>query len=163
MGAGGYNRAMIHDEQSWSVSRRRWVGAAVAVVTLGTIVLLHGLTPAQGGMGTHRQMGISPCGMVMRTGYPCPGCGVTTSMTAMAHGQIVYAAQSQIFGVVAMVLLLALGLVGAAQAAGGRNFLKIVRIGLWKWYSLAGVVVLLVGWGLKVAIGVADGTYPIGR
>ena len=154
---------MNRDEQSWSAVRRRWVGALVAVCAFGVVALLHTLIPAEGGMGTHRKLGLSPCGMVARTGYPCPGCGVTTSMTSMAHGRIAYAAHCQIFGVVAMLSLVAMGIAGAMQAIRGRNFLKIVRIGLWKWYSLAGVVVLLMGWGLKVALGDADGTYPSGR
>ncbi len=154
---------MSPEEQSWSTSRCRWVGALVAVCAFGVIALLALLIPAEGGMGTHRKMGLSPCGMVARTGYPCPGCGVTTSVTAMAHGRIAYAAQSQIFGVVVMLGLVALGILGAMQAIHGGNFLKIVRIRLWKWYSLAGILVLLLGWGLKVAMGVADGTYPIGR
>ncbi|MBT3278463.1 MAG: DUF2752 domain-containing protein [Phycisphaerales bacterium] len=154
---------MIYTSKAWSTARRRWVGGTLAAVVLAAMAVLYSLSPTDRGRGTHRQLGLSPCASIVQTGYPCVGCGVTTSLTAMSRGRFVYAAQCHLFGVFAFLAVIALGMMGAAQAISGRNFLKIVRIGVWKWYSLAGVVVLLGGWKLKLAIGIADGTYPIGR
>jgi hypothetical protein len=45
------------------------------------------LTPSPEGHGTHTQLGLPPCPCVMIFGRPCPGCGLTTSFTALLHGQ----------------------------------------------------------------------------
>jgi hypothetical protein len=37
--------------------------------------------------GTHRQLGLPPCPSVVLFHRPCPGCGLTTSFTAMVHGR----------------------------------------------------------------------------
>jgi hypothetical protein len=42
------------------------------------------------------------------TGLPCPGCGLTRSITSMTHGEILSAAAYHPFGPLIWVLLLAL-------------------------------------------------------
>lgn len=36
--------------------------------------------------GTHRQLGLPPCMLNLVTGLPCPACGMTTSVSLLAHG-----------------------------------------------------------------------------
>lgn len=44
------------------------------------------LTPDKSGHGTHQQLGLPPCPSVLFFDRPCPGCGLTTSWTALIHG-----------------------------------------------------------------------------
>lgn len=44
------------------------------------------LTPSVHGHGTHQQLGLPPCGSVLLFGRMCPGCGLTTSWTAVLKG-----------------------------------------------------------------------------
>jgi hypothetical protein len=72
---------------------------ALAVLTIGALI-----RPDPSGMGTHRQLGLPPCGWLAASGYPCPTCGMTTSFSAAAHVQARAAFHAQPFGA-----LLALG------------------------------------------------------
>lgn len=36
--------------------------------------------------GTHRQLGLPPCMLHVVTGFPCPACGMTTSISLLVHG-----------------------------------------------------------------------------
>lgn len=57
------------------------------------------LTPNPVGHGTHTQLGLPPCGFLMVTGLPCPGCGLTTCFTHMIRGEVVMACRANSFGV----------------------------------------------------------------
>lgn len=46
------------------------------------------LTPSTSGVGTHTQLGLPPCGFLYLTGFPCPGCGLTTAFAHLAHGHV---------------------------------------------------------------------------
>jgi hypothetical protein len=48
--------------------------------------------------GTHTQLGLPPCLSVVLFGRPCPGCGMTTSITSLVHGHIVDAFRAHPFG-----------------------------------------------------------------
>lgn len=49
------------------------------------------LHPDPSGHGTHTQLGLPPCPCVLLFHRPCPGCGLTTSFTALIHGNIRFA------------------------------------------------------------------------
>ncbi|MDR3687843.1 MAG: DUF2752 domain-containing protein [Fimbriimonas sp.] len=49
------------------------------------------LHPNKSGHGTHEQLGLPPCPSVLIFDRPCPGCGLTTSWTALIHGDFAYA------------------------------------------------------------------------
>jgi hypothetical protein len=98
-----------------------WVSILVwAVLFLGPLAVLITaamLTPTAEGHGTHTQLGLPPCGFIVYTGYPCPGCGLTTSFAHMIRLQIGGALGANPFGVLlflctaAMVPLALLGIV----------------------------------------------------
>ena len=56
------------------------------------------LEPAPGGIGTHTQLGLPPCGWIVRLDIPCPTCGFTTAFTNVVHGDFVSAFSGQPFG-----------------------------------------------------------------
>lgn len=55
------------------------------LVVTGFGLALH---PDPSGHGTHQELGLPPCPSVLLFDRPCPGCGLTTSWTALLHGQI---------------------------------------------------------------------------
>ena len=66
----------------------RVLAAFVGLVCLTLLLLSASLRPNPAGHGTHRQLGLPPCGMVLALGKPCPTCGMTTAFAYAAHGDL---------------------------------------------------------------------------
>lgn len=115
--------------------------------------------PHASGMGTHRQLGLSQCGSLTRTGWPCPTCGMTTSVTAMAHGQAWPAWKAQPAGVVLFLAAMTLAVVHTVAFASSVEISKLFRPRL-AWL-LIGLGVLLAGWTWKLVAGAAAGQLPL--
>lgn len=67
-----------------------WARRSHALLLLGVLVMVAVglyLTPDPAGHGTHQQLGLPPCTIYYLTGRPCPSCGLTTSVSAILHGQ----------------------------------------------------------------------------
>jgi len=75
----GYTRKSLR-------SQLLWFGFWMAITSIGAV-----LTPDKSGHGTHQQLHLPPCPSVLLFDRPCPGCGLTTSWTALIHGQFAYA------------------------------------------------------------------------
>jgi len=50
------------------------------------------------GHGTHEELGLPACPSVLLFNRPCPGCGLTTSWTALIHGNFGFAFQAHPLG-----------------------------------------------------------------
>ena len=144
---------------AWSGLAVRIRGLVVAAPIVAIVAVAAWLQPDERGMRTHEQLHMRACNYVSTTGWPCPTCGLTTSFSALAHGQVGLAFQAHAFGPVlaaAMVAILALAM---AELLTGRAFLSRLR---WRWWWLiCGLVGLAAGWGLKAYLGWAAGTFPI--
>ncbi len=138
---------------------KRLRGLAVLAPCAALIATAASLAPRGSGYGTHTQLGLPPCSFKVNTGLPCPSCGMTTSMAAMAHGRFADAFAAQPFGVVLFIAAVVLGGFGAAEVVTGRDLLRVLRPRLW-WVG-ALVVGLLAGWGIKLALGAASGKYSL--
>lgn len=57
-----------------------------AMGLLGLLAVTRLLTPNESGMGTHRALGLPPCGSIVMWGIPCPSCGMTTSWAWFVRG-----------------------------------------------------------------------------
>jgi len=57
------------------------------------------LIPKSGGVGTHEELGLPPCGFYLMFHKPCPSCGMTTSFALLMHGKIIQAIKAQPAGV----------------------------------------------------------------
>jgi len=100
--------------------------------------------------GTHRQLGLPPCSLKLLTGFPCPSCGMTTSISLFMHGDLAAAWRVNWAGVVVAFL-------GLASTA----WLFAIASGLFrhsgsiddviKWLALAGGITALVRWSALVA------------
>jgi len=138
--------------------RRRLVAAAAGAFCWGILGLAAAVRPHETGMGTHGELGLPACSFLAETGWPCPTCGLTTSVSAMAHGRVQLAWRAHPFGVVLFVALAVLAAAASAEAVTGRRVLRRCRLGIWAWAALLG---LPAAWGLKMLRGAADGTLPI--
>ncbi len=118
------------------------------------------LPPRAAGHGTHVQLFGRSCSFLARTGYPCISCGMTTSFAAMARGRVVLAGFAHPFGVVLFLAVLATAAVATWCLVLGRPWPRRLRPkAWWIWAGLAG---WLLGWGGKIAMGIAAGQYPLG-
>ncbi|MCY2924507.1 MAG: DUF2752 domain-containing protein [Planctomycetota bacterium] len=159
-----------HEERNESAERRetaeaprasRWWAGLIAAGCAVVLGVCGWLRPSESGVGTHEQLGGSPCGFLIREGIPCPGCGVTTAMAAGAHGRLALAVKAQVGGLVLLAGVVLLGVAGAAQAATGRPVLRRLTLHRWGWWSLAALAAVLIGWAIKLALGYARGELPL--
>jgi sugar phosphate permease len=134
-------------------------GALIAAPCVGIVVLSFCLTPRKVGYGTHEELGLPACSFLQKTGYPCPSCGLTTSFAAMARGDVAAAAVAHPFGAALFVVIAVVGAVGLAELVSDRDVLRRLRPGAW--WAIAAVAGLLLGWGAKIALGLANGTLPV--
>ena len=103
----------------WSLTSRRRLGAMIVLVpsvaVLSTAVML---TPDPTGVGTHRQLGLDTCTVLLLSGWPCPMCGMTTTFSLLAHGQIWQGIVNQPFGSV---------LFGLTLSSAALGFMELLR------------------------------------
>ena len=142
---------------AWRVRLR---GAAAACAVAGVMAVLGGLTPSPEGFGTHTQLGGPYCSFLARTGYPCPTCGVTTSMAWAVRGRFLRAWSAHPLGVLLTAGLAAIAAAGLVELACGRPLLRASRRGLLliAIFLAAG---MMGGWAWKAAAGVMDGSLPL--
>lgn len=144
----------------YTPTQRRWMAAAWLAGALAILGVAIWLSPDDKGYGTHRQMGLGKCGMLVNTGLPCPTCGMTTAFSHTVRAQLVSAFWAQPGG-----LLLALALVASVPIAarvlwtGRRPPIQPERYSA-TFMLFVMLVVLVGGWGFKLLIGLADGTFP---
>jgi len=134
-------------------------GALVLLPCYVIILTAWCLTPRSCGYGTHRQLGLPGCSFLARTGLPCPSCGLTTSVSAAVHGRLGLALRAHPFGPVLLAAVAALAVMGGYELLTGRGMLNKLRLG--PWTAGATIAALLVGWAIKLAIGLASGELPM--
>ena len=140
--------------------RARLRGLLIAMCCWAVLVTGWCLEPRAIGHGTHEQLGMPPCSFLSTTGYPCAFCGLTTSVSAMAHGRIADAFRANAFGVVLFAVLAAATVVSMTELITARNIARGLRARWW-WYVVAAVAGVLAGWGWKVVGGIAAGKLPL--
>ena len=124
-------------------SRITW--AVLFALPFAVMVTAASLVPSEAGHGTHTQLGLPPCGFLVVTGIPCPGCGLTTSFSHMIRAQVVGAAHANPFGVL---LFLVSFFTIPISAYGFVRRLPVVetleRLHFEKWAILLAVTSILV-------------------
>ena len=139
--------------------QQRIVGAIVMAPCVALLAAAWSLTPRTIGYGTAGQLDIPDCSILIRTGYPCPTCGMTTSVSATAHGQLGLAFKAHPFGIVLFAVAAALAVASLWQLVSGRSVLGRLR---WRWWwVLVGLAGLVISWRWVLFSGVRSGTWPI--
>ncbi len=140
------------------------VGRLRAVALFAACVAVLGLAisvvPDARGLGTHQQLGLPPCSLVVMTGLPCPTCGMTTAFAHAARAQFAAAWLAQPAGLALALGVMAVGVGSLYSAVSGRS----VRWRGPRWSAarigLAAVLLLFGGWGFKLLSGLWSGTLP---
>ena len=118
------------------------------------------LTARSKGDGTHTQLRLPACRMMVVDGVPCPTCGLTTSITAASHGDFGASARANVFGTFLFFAFILVGSAGILQAVAGRDILgRIFRRRSWLFCGIL-ITGVLAGWAIKLAIGYNTGQYP---
>ncbi len=126
-------------------------GTAVA---LGCCIVL-----IAAGLDLPGRLNVPACSFLATTGYPCPSCGMTRGIAAMARGRIVTALHLHPFSVMLLAGIVIVAVFAAGEALTGRHLLRKLRPGLWWiWAPLAG---MLAGWAWVLVTGLQEGTLPI--
>lgn len=133
-------------------ARARLIGLALAIVCALPLGIGAWLTPSPTGMGTHRAIGLPPCGFLLATGRPCMTCGMTTAVTLATQGRLVESAKVQPAGAL-VAIVLASGLVAGLHAlAAGVTLRPILDAATNTRTLIATGVMLGAAWGYKVWI-----------
>ena len=101
-----------------------WARWSHALLLLGVLVMVGVglyLTPDPAGHGTHQQLGLPPCTIYYLTGRPCPSCGLTTSVSAILHGQFGLAWRANPMGFVIVAGALAVAINSLLALYWGRS------------------------------------------
>ena len=99
--------------------RRRLVWTLLLLTPICVLTIATMLTPSSLGHSTHMQLGLPPCGFLLLSGIPCPGCGLTTAFAHMVRFELTSAWHANPFGVVLFAFTVAsipVSFVGLIQA-----------------------------------------------
>jgi hypothetical protein len=112
------------------------------------------LVPDPSGLGTHRQLGLPPCGFLAWTGLRCPSCGMTTAMAWMTRGRIDRALEANPAGAIAapvgsVVIVWLLTCAASGRPRWGARTIDGPLIVL----TLATVAVGLAAWTIRMILG----------
>jgi len=116
----------------------------------GIVVLALFLEPDPRGFGTHEQLGMAPCRTLEWAGVPCPGCGVTTSVSLLWHGELWSSFVNQPFGFLLGVLVPLLALGAIVQSFRGHDLYRDASAFSWGRWLLGLGSVMLVAWIYKI-------------
>ncbi len=130
----------------------RIIAAAIAACCLTVLILAARLNPNPAGIGTHRQLGLPPCGWVVMFNRPCMTCGMTTAFAHAAHLQPWLALKAQPLGaLLAFATPVAFFAALHASITGARLDKVILPILRPKSLWLVGAAVLA-AWGYKLVV-----------
>ncbi len=129
----------------------RLLWACLAIGGIVVLVVAAWIEPDPSGYGTHTQLGLPPCGFLALSGFPCPGCGLTTAFAHGVRGQWWLAAASNPLGLVLFVIVCATVPMGILAVARGWSFAAVInRLLLDRWaLAVAGCGVVL--WVVRFA------------
>lgn len=128
-----------------------WILATAAFLLVALALLRWYAEPDTRGHGTHEQFGLPPCAMMSVTGLPCPGCGVTTSMSLAVHGRWHEAVGNQPFGVLVVLAIPLLALWAAWGHLRGRDRWIDLQTALRRRAWLVAIAALGAAWVWKIA------------
>lgn len=144
----------IETDATW---HSRFVWAILFGIPTAVVITAAMLTPNPAGHGTHTQLGLPPCGFLVFTGYPCPGCGLTTSFAYMVRVNLLGAWLANPFGIVlflctfAMIPLAAVGFVRGWSVVATLDRIHAEKI------AIALSALCMIVWSIRVAIEYATG------
>lgn len=112
-------RLALFDER---IPRTKLLGQAACFAAWTGITLVGAtLHPFEQGHGTHQQLGLPPCPSVLLFDRPCPGCGLTTSWSALIHGNLPLAFHAHPLGPLMYLIFTVIALMSGYGFIAGRR------------------------------------------
>jgi hypothetical protein len=144
----------VTGSNSAELSRRsRFLAAFVGAGLLATLLLASQLRPDPRGWGTHEQIGLPPCTLLVLTGKRCPACGMTTSWAHFTQGRISDALGASTTGTLLAGIALVVGVTASVVAARGRRVAWQPRETHVAVAALALAGVILFEWAIRLLRG----------
>jgi len=139
------------DKISPAARSERLIWWGIAAGSIVVLALAAAIEPAARGYGTHTQLGLPPCGFLLLSGSPCPGCGLTTAFAHGIRGHWAMAASSNPLGLALFLIVCACVPLGVTAALRGWSFGAVIdRFGLSRWaLALAGSAIAI--WVMRFA------------
>lgn len=132
--------------------RRLWALLGL-IICLSILFTAGSLKPHKKGMGTHQLLGLRACEFEVNNGIPCPTCGMTTSFTHAAHGNLLRSFLVQPAGMI-LALCTAMGAIVSAYVlwtGSGIVALTLSIVSLPRLFT--GLLILLaLGWAYTLVI-----------
>jgi len=130
----------------------RWVALILALACAAPLATALWLSADSQGHSTHTQLGLPPCGMLVSLNFPCLTCGMTTSFTHAAQGNLAQAFITQPAGATLAVLCMAMTVVAGYAAAFNISLAPLARR-VWTPRVVAtGLALLLAAWVYKILV-----------
>lgn len=136
------------------LSRSDQVSTAILGFALAVpLALACYLEPNPLNRGTHEQLGLPPCSMVVLFGHRCPACGMTTAWAYLVRAHWVDAYRANVGGTLLGILdLIAVPWLFVC-AVRGRWLGWVPNANVLAWVIGAIMVVTLVDWGGRMIVG----------
>ena len=136
-------------------AKERRIAASIAALIVLLFLALWGL------QRVHFDFGLlfNPCGFYVRTGWPCPGCGMTRSVLAFARGQIGLSFSLQPAAAFGCLVLTVIAFLASLVAVTGVYFKALDRFleEVKPSHLIIGVLVVIsAGWAVTLARAFAE-------
>lgn len=123
----------------------------LGVTLITPLIVASRLTPNSAGMGTHQQLGLPPCTIVMFFDMRCPSCGMTTSWALATHGRLLAAAQANSGGLLLAMIAVTMGPWSLVSGLRGRWLGGPPSDRLLAVSAVLVVVVTLADWAVRLS------------
>jgi hypothetical protein len=135
------------------LSRQDRLSAIVLGLTfMVPLAVAYHLDPSPQNRGTHQQLGLPPCTVVVVTGHRCPACGMTTAWAHLVRGHWIGAFRANVGGaLLGLLTLLAVPWL-LISAAWGRWLVWVPDMNVLAWVLTSIMVVTLIDWGLRLIL-----------
>lgn len=131
---------------------QRLMAILVALGCLAVLVVAARLKPSPSGVGTHEALHYKPCELLVRSGLPCPSCGMTTSFAWFVRGNLAASVWVQPMGFILALLTAAGFWVGLYIGLSGKPVLRLLQLLPARYYLLPLMLLGVAAWGWKMFI-----------
>ena len=130
----------------------RLLALGVSLACLALLALAARLSPNATGVGSHRALGLQSCHFLDSTGLPCPSCGMTTSFSWFARGNLLASLYVQPMGAAIAAITACCVWGGLYIALTGRPVYRLLRLIPGRYYLLPLLTLGVLAWGWKTLI-----------